>query len=83
MDIQMPVMNGMDATRLIKADPATCKIPVVALTSYAMKDDEIKIRACGCDDYMTKPVDLHRLIQKIKEFIEKTGGSDGEVAVSS
>jgi len=71
MDIQMPVMNGIDATRLIKSDPATSKIPVIALTSYAMKDDELKIRTSGCDDYLTKPVDLRLLIRKVKEYTEK------------
>lgn len=73
MDIQMPVMSGIDAIKILKADPATMNIPVIALTSFAMKDDEAKIRASGFNDYLSKPVDLHVLLQKVKEYIGKEG----------
>jgi two-component system cell cycle response regulator DivK len=55
MDIQMPVIDGYEATRRIKADPALTQIPVVAVSSFAMKGDEEKARAAGCDHYVTKP----------------------------
>lgn len=55
MDIQLPGMDGLTATRMLKADAATCGIPVVALTSYAMKGDDEKMRAAGCDGYLAKP----------------------------
>jgi two-component system, cell cycle response regulator DivK len=69
MDIQMPVMSGIDATRILKANAETKNIPIIALTSFAMKEDEAKIRACGCDEYLTKPIDLHILLGKVKQYI--------------
>jgi CheY-like chemotaxis protein len=68
MDIQMPGMDGLEATRRIKADPQTRDIPVVALTSSAMKGDKEAILAAGCDAYMSKPIDIHRLLDLIKGF---------------
>ena len=65
MDIQLPVMDGYEATRRIKADPALCAIPIIAVTSYALSGDEEKARAAGCDDFDTKPVDMPRLLEKI------------------
>jgi two-component system, cell cycle response regulator DivK len=73
MDIQLPVMSGIDATKILKADEATKHIPIIALTSFAMKEDEIKIRASGCDDYLSKPVDLRLLLKKVKDYTEKEG----------
>ena len=65
MDLSLPVMDGWEATRRIKADPATQGIPVIALTAHAMSGDEAKAREAGCDDYDTKPVNLNRLLEKI------------------
>ena len=56
MDIQLPGMDGLEATALLKADPATSGIPVIALTALAMKGDEERIRAAGCDGYIAKPI---------------------------
>jgi two-component system cell cycle response regulator DivK len=56
MDIQLPGMDGLEATALLKADVATGTIPVIALTALAMKGDEERIRAAGCDDYIAKPM---------------------------
>jgi len=56
MDIQLPGMDGLEATRLLKQDPGTSSIPVVALTALAMKGDEARIRAAGCDGYIAKPM---------------------------
>ena len=69
MDLSLPVMDGWEATRQIKANPATQGIPVIALTAHAMSGDEVKAREAGCDDYDTKPVNLNRLLEKIGNFL--------------
>ncbi len=61
MDIQMPGMDGLELTRRLKADPATTDIAVVAVTAYAMKGDEERARAAGCDEYVVKPIDTRPL----------------------
>ena len=66
MDLSLPVVDGWEATRRIKADQRFKHIPVIALTAHAMQDDEEKARACGCDDYLTKPIDEIALFVKIK-----------------
>ena len=66
MDLSLPEMDGLEATRRIKADPATCAIPVIALTAHAMTNDRERALAAGCDDYDTKPVDLARLLDKMQ-----------------
>jgi len=66
MDLTLPDMDGWEATRRIKADPATKHIPVVALTANAMEGDREKALAAGCDDFDTKPVELPRLLNKIR-----------------
>jgi len=71
MDIQIPVMDGLEATKLLKNDGATRDIPVIALTAYAMKGDEEKMRAAGCDGYITKPIDIKGFLKKISEVISK------------
>ena len=70
MDLSLPVIDGWEATRRIKADAATQSIPVIALTAHAMKEDEQKARDAGCDDYDTKPVNLNRLLEKIGSFLK-------------
>jgi two-component system cell cycle response regulator DivK len=69
MDLSLPVMDGWEATRRIKADPATQSIPVIALTAHAMAGDEQKALQAGCDDYDTKPIDLKRLLGKIENLL--------------
>ena len=71
MDLSLPVMDGWEATRLIKVDPATQGIPVIALTAHAMAGDEQKAREAGCNDYDTKPIDLKRLLGKIENLLGK------------
>jgi CheY-like chemotaxis protein len=69
MDIQLPVMDGYEATRRIKANPATKSIPIIVVTSYALSGDESKARAAGCDAYITKPYSPRQLLAKVKEFL--------------
>ena len=69
MDMSLPVMDGWEATKNIKADPATESIPVIALTAHAMSGDREKALQAGCDDYDTKPIELSRLLTKIKTFL--------------
>ena len=68
MDMSLPVIDGWEATRRIKADPETQVIPVIALTAHAMAGDREKALEAGCDDYDSKPVDFDRLLGKIGEF---------------
>ena len=69
MDMSLPVLDGWEATRQIKANPALTSIPVIALTAHAMQGDEEKARACGCNDYLTKPIDEDCLFEKIEQLI--------------
>jgi CheY-like chemotaxis protein len=69
MDFGMPIMDGWEATRTIKAQAALRHIPIIAVTSHAMVGDEDKARAAGCDDYMAKPIDEDELLGKIRQFI--------------
>lgn len=71
MDIQMPGMDGLEMTRLLKADPKFQHIPIVALTAFAMKGDEEKALAAGCDAYVTKPIQTRKLPLQIAEILSK------------
>src|SRR5262249_19725788 len=69
MHIQLPVMDGYSATRLIKTDPASRSIPIIAVTSYALAAEEKKAREAGCDDYVTKPFSPRQLLGKIQQYL--------------
>jgi len=69
MDMSLPVIDGWTATGLIKSDPGTKKIPVIALTAHAMAEDRQKALDAGCNDYDTKPIELPRLLGKIKALL--------------
>lgn len=73
MDLGLPGIDGFEATRQIKADPATQGIPVVALTARALTSDREAAFEAGCDDYDTKPVDLTRLVAKIRQLLGREG----------
>jgi len=72
MDLSLPVLDGWEATRRIKANPVTAAIPVIALTAHAMDSDRQKALEAGCDDYDTKPVDIERLVGRINAQLAKT-----------
>jgi CheY-like chemotaxis protein len=69
MDLQMPGMDGFELTRRLKADPATRSVVVIAVTAYAMKGDEARARAAGCDGYLSKPIDTQALPAVVREHL--------------
>jgi CheY-like chemotaxis protein len=70
MDMSLPVIDGWDATRQLKAAPETKGIPIIALTAHAMASDEQRAREAGCDDFDTKPIELSRLLEKMQRFVQ-------------
>ena len=75
MDMSLPVVDGWEATRRMKANPATARIPVIALTAHAMIGDREKALDAGCDDYDTKPIDIERLLAKIHALLSARQGA--------
>jgi len=72
MDVSLPVLDGMEATRRLKAAPDTQSIPIIALTAHAMQGDREKALDAGCDDYDTKPVELPRLLEKMEALLGRS-----------
>jgi two-component system cell cycle response regulator DivK len=72
MDIQLPEISGLDVTKLLKADQDLKTIPVIAVTAFAMKGDEQKIREGGCEDYISKPISVTRFLEVIDQYLNKT-----------
>lgn len=73
MDMSLPVVDGWESTRQLKASPATRSIPIIALTAHAMSGDREKALEAGCDDFDTKPVELARLLEKIEALLARKG----------
>ena len=71
MDMSLPLIDGWEATKRIKADSNTANIPVIALTAHAMSGDREKSLSAGCDDYETKPIEFSRLLQKIENLLQR------------
>ena len=71
MDMSLPVIDGWEATKLLKAEATTKHIPIIALTAHAMDSDRVKALEAGCDDFDTKPVELARLLAKIEDLLKK------------
>jgi two-component system cell cycle response regulator DivK len=69
MDVQLPGMDGYEVTRSLKARDDTKAIPIIAVTSFAMKGEEDRARQAGCDAYLSKPIDIHKLVETVKKFL--------------
>lgn len=77
MDIQLPEVSGLDVTKWIKDDADLKAIPVIAITAFAMKGDEEKIRQGGCEDYISKPISVMQFLEKVKKYLEpETAGQE-------
>lgn len=70
MDLSLPVIDGWEASRRLKADPELRHIPLIALTAHAMEGDEARARECGCDDYLAKPIDEDLLFDKLRQILD-------------
>lgn len=75
MDISLPGMNGWEATRILKADPATARIPVIALTAHALDADRERAMAAGCDGYLTKPIEPRAVLAEVRRFLAEAEAS--------
>jgi two-component system, cell cycle response regulator DivK len=73
MDIQLPVMDGYEATRRVRAIPELADVPIIAVTSYALSGDDAKARSAGCDGYVAKPFSPRELLAKVREFLPDAG----------
>jgi two-component system cell cycle response regulator DivK len=80
MDIQLPGKDGLEVTRELKADPATRHIRIVAFTAFAMRGDEAKMRAAGCDGYLSKPIDVRKFGAQVRACVEASNGDCGDLA---
>jgi CheY-like chemotaxis protein len=70
MDLSIPVVDGWECTRRLKADPRTARVPIIALTAHAMRGDEESARSAGCDDYLAKPVSPKRVVEVVKSYLK-------------
>lgn len=77
MDISIPKIDGWEATRRLKADPATQGTPIIALTAHALEEDRLKAQKAGCDGYLAKPVEPRRVVQEVERFVGPAGQSEG------
>jgi CheY-like chemotaxis protein len=75
MDISIPLIDGWEATRILKNDPATSEIPIIALTAHALATDRAKAQEVGCDGYLAKPCEPRRVVSEVERFLGSDGGS--------
>ncbi len=75
MDVSLPVLDGLEVTRRLKANPATSAIPILVLTAHALAEDRDRAFAAGCNDFETKPIDLPKLLEKMDALLTPRGGS--------
>jgi CheY-like chemotaxis protein len=80
MDIQLPGLDGLTVTGIIKDNPETANVPIIALTAHAMRGDEEKAREAGCDGYISKPIDTRSLPQTIRQFLDAATESPSKVS---
>lgn len=80
MDIQLPGIDGLELTRIIKADARSSHVPIVAVTAFAMKGDEEKAKRAGCDGYITKPIDTHALPALVRSFLDGSRSAGAQAA---
>ena len=80
MDLNLPQIDGWEAPRRLKADPATCDIPIIALSAHAMAGDREKALATGCDDFDTKPIEFDRLLAKVEQALATKDRGSGSPA---
>lgn len=78
MDIQLPEISGLEVTKMLKADEELKVIPVIAITAFAMRGDEQKIREGGCEDYISKPISVPRFLEVVNSFLEPAQAATGE-----
>ena len=78
MDVQLPGMDGYEVTRRLKAQGGTKGIPIIAVTSFAMKGEEDRAREAGCDAYLSKPIDIHKLVETVKGFLNAKDAKDAK-----
>ncbi len=69
MDIQLPERSGTEVARQMKSEPQLASVPIIAITAFAMKDDEERIRSAGCDDYLAKPISVTEFLEKVKRYL--------------
>ncbi len=78
MDIQLPKVSGYDATKILRSQPETAHIPIVALTAHAMADERERVMAAGCDGYITKPIDTRAFPGRVRQYLDSRKGATGE-----
>jgi len=83
MDMSLPVMDGWEATRMLKNNDATRNIPIIGLSAHALSEDRDKAISAGCDEYETKPVHLNRLLEKIEKLTGKEGADENGIRPSA
>lgn len=76
MDVSIPKIDGWEATRLLKADPATASIPIIALTAHALATDRAKAKEVGCDGYLAKPVEPRRVVEEVQKYLDARSVGD-------